>query len=393
MDLLLQQITWQTGQGLTTADVRISKGLIAEVGALTPGRKEVVHHLAGHFIYPGLINAHDHLEMNVYPRMGKPPYENYVQWSHDVRRPLESPVKEIERIAIGDRLLWGGLKNLISGVTAVAHHNPSHRLFDSNDFPVRVIKPTAWAHSLAFGKDITANFFRNRNIPFVIHAAEGIDAVAGLEIDTLSGLDLLHSNTVIIHGVAVSLPQLDLLTRQQCAVVWCPASNDFMFGKTAPVREMKKKVRVALGTDSTMTGSPTLLHEMHEALRTNLASKSEIFEMVTNLPAVMFHRPIPRIDPGQPADLFIVPRINEDYINNLFVIHPPDIVMVLVNGQVQLQDDALDTISMRTMRHVFSLQGKRKRTNLNIGALKQRIARTVRVKDLEENPLWTLMET
>src|SRR5688572_12251609 len=124
MELLLQNITWQTKARKFTGDVRVQNGLIAEIGQLQPKGKEHTIDLTNHFIYPGLINAHDHLEMNLYSKLGNPFYKNYIDWSNDIYKPEMSPIKEIEKVDIKDRLLWGGLKNLISGVTTVVHHNP-----------------------------------------------------------------------------------------------------------------------------------------------------------------------------------------------------------------------------------------------------------------------------
>src|SRR5882672_9283031 len=50
--------------------------------------------LGGHLLLPGLINAHDHLEFNLYPRLGNGPYANAGSWARDIYRPNESPVKE-----------------------------------------------------------------------------------------------------------------------------------------------------------------------------------------------------------------------------------------------------------------------------------------------------------
>ena len=80
--------------------------------------------LSGHLLLPGLINAHDHLEFNLFPRLGRGPYANASSWAADIYRPDASPVKEHLLVPKKVRLIWGGIKNLLSGVTTVAHHNP-----------------------------------------------------------------------------------------------------------------------------------------------------------------------------------------------------------------------------------------------------------------------------
>ena len=39
--------------------------------------------LAGYLILPGLINCHDHLEFNLFPRLGRGPYDNASSWAAD----------------------------------------------------------------------------------------------------------------------------------------------------------------------------------------------------------------------------------------------------------------------------------------------------------------------
>src|SRR6187551_2021883 len=153
MQLLLRSLRWHDGHGVVAGDVRLRNGVITDVAeALEPRKNYQVGNFSGSFLYPGFINAHDHLEMNLYPKLGNPPYNDYVDWAKAIYAPAQSPIREIEKLRIQTRLLWGGMKNLIAGVTAVAHHNPWHSSLKKN-FPARVIR-IAWAHSLAFEKGV-----------------------------------------------------------------------------------------------------------------------------------------------------------------------------------------------------------------------------------------------
>ncbi len=391
MNLLLKNISWHNGLNVITGDVRIAKGLIAEAAYSLPTKKsETTIDFKNHFVYPGLINAHDHLEMNLYPKLGTPPYKNYVEWTKDIYNPFESPIKEIEKVDRDDRLTWGGIKNLISGVTTVVHHNPWHRLLGKNKFPVKVLKDVAWAHSLQLGKSIAKDFPRRKDTPFVIHVAEGIDELAFTEVSKLNALGLLKKNTVLVHAIGLTESDIQLLESIQCSVVWCPASNLWMFESTAPIAKLKSKMKVALGSDSTLTGSPTLLDEMKIASKTNLADSQALFDMVTKIPASIFNLTQPNISTNQRADLFIAPIKHHNYSENLLSINPSDMALVLVDGEPKLIASELDLT--HTLKDTFTIGGRKKYIAIEIEKLKGRIEKKVGGKILERNPLWTMIE-
>ncbi len=83
-------------------------------------------------------------------------------------------MREHLRVPKKVRLIWGGVKNLISGVTTVAHHNPWEGSIFGRAFPVRVVRRYGWAHSLEFSPDIAERYRRTPiRWPFIVHAAEG----------------------------------------------------------------------------------------------------------------------------------------------------------------------------------------------------------------------------
>jgi cytosine/adenosine deaminase-related metal-dependent hydrolase len=391
LDLLLKNISWSVDGTLMTSDVRISKGIISAIGNLLQGKKKEkvkVLDFQDYFLYPGLINSHDHLEMNLYPIMGNPPYNNYTQWASDIYKPKESPVKEIQRIAIKDRLMWGGIKNLISGVTTAVHHNPWNRLLSQKKFPVHV-EETAWAHSLAFEKNIQRRFQKKRGKAFVVHAGEGVDFFAEQEIARLHSLGLLKENTVLVHAVAMSERNQKLIQEANASIVWCPSSNLFMFNQTAPVNQLKNKTRVAIGSDSTMTGPATLLEEMRVALKTRMATAEEIYAMVTSIPAQIFGLPLPEIKIGSRANLLIAPKQNENYFENILSLSPSDISAVFVNGELRYGALFVAT-SLGLKGYSLPVLGRQKWINYDVSTLKKKIA--LKAKDsCAENSLWKML--
>lgn len=391
MKLLLKNLKWAENEGLRTGDICIQGGKISETGENLQSKKtDKVFRFDNHYLYRGLINSHDHLEMNLYPRMGQPPYNNYTEWARDIYRPNESPVKEIESIPIKYRLLWGGVKNLISGITTVIHHNPWHYSLAYN-FPIRVLKRYSWAHSVAFEKKLPSKFPFRKSTPFIIHAAEGTDSLARDEISQLKKMGGLRSNTVLVHAVAADLDEIDLISQAGASVVWCPSSNYFMFNKTAAVASFKKGTEVALGSDSTMTGRATFLEEMQAARESKQATTRQIFEMASANPEKIFKLPKQQISSGFPADLLIVPVKSEDYYLNLFLLDSRDITAVLVGGKLQYAD--LSVANELGIKGTFQNVGlSEKWFAMDIARLKENIlSNGIKESLFEDNALWRLL--
>src|SRR4030095_4201563 len=104
--------------------------------------------------------------------------------------------------------------------------------------------------------------------PFFVHLAEGVDAAAGGDLARLEALGCLKPNMVIVHGVAIDDEGWRRVAANGAAFVWCPASNVFLFGRTAAISDMLRnpeRPRIAIGTDSRITGARDLLDELRVA--------------------------------------------------------------------------------------------------------------------------------
>lgn len=263
--------------------------------------------LSGFLILPGLINAHDHLEFNLFPRLGNGPYPNATAWAKDIFHPRHSPVKEQLAITKAHRLLWGGMKNLLSGVTTVAHHNSYHAIFNEPCFPVRVLKRYGWAHSIQFSPDWLARFRETpgRN-PFIIHACEGTDESARQELRILTDAGALQDATVLVHGVSLHGADACRLAERRTALVWCPSSNRFTLGRTIHPDVLRSGISIALATDSGMTAAGDLFDELQEAA--TFVEAERLYEMVTVTAARILKLPLGfgEIRDGSPADFLVL---------------------------------------------------------------------------------------
>ncbi len=302
--------------------------------------------LSGFLLLPGLINAHDHLEFNLFPKLGAGTYANAKAWASDIHRPFDSPVKEHLSLSKPTRLIWGGLKNLLSGVTTVAHHNPIEEPLLRADFPVNVVREFGWAHSLDFSPDLAERFQATpENWPFLLHAGEGVDDHAYSEIARLDSLGVLTDRTALVHAIGLDHPGLALVKARETGIVWCPSSNLAVYGRTVAPSVLVSGVKIALGTDSAMTAQADLIDEIGVARRTSGLNSAEIYEMVTTRAARLLRLRDGRgeIREGGVADLIAVPDRGQAPADALAEMAPQ---LVIVSGRIRLiEPQLLDRIS------------------------------------------------
>jgi cytosine/adenosine deaminase-related metal-dependent hydrolase/SAM-dependent methyltransferase len=295
--------------------------------------------LSGFMILPGLVNSHDHLEFALFPRLGKGGYKNFLEWAEDIYHPGDSPVFEHRQVPRDVRLWWGGIRNLLSGVTTVCHHNPYEAEVFENDFVVRVLRDYGWAHSLPMNAEF-ANKKREtpKGQPFLIHLAEGIDECSAEEIFVLHQAGALDEESVIIHGVALGEKGKALLRSSGAGLIWCPSSNVFLFGKTFSSREIQSFPRVALGSDSPLTGQGDLLDELRFAHEFTAMPAENLYRYVTHQPArlLRLRNGEGTLRAGAWADLIAVRDNGATPADTLAVLSYKDIELVLIGGKVQL---------------------------------------------------------
>ncbi len=314
-------------------DVAISRGRIA-----THSRGPEID-VTGHMILPGLINAHDHLSFNLFPLLGRPPYANATEWARDIYHPDESPVREHRAIPRNVRLAWGGLKNLVSGVTTVAHHDPDPaRVFDAR-FPVRVAK-AGWAHSLAFTADIAKRMQpTSKDLPFILHLGEATDAEGAREIFELDRMGLLDARVAIVHGVALDHRGWRLLKARRASVIACPVSNLFTLRRTLKASAFQSGVRIALGTDSAITAPGDILDALRAARDVWKLSAARLYRMVTIEAAAIlrFNDGRGEIRDGGSADLIVVRDRGKSPAATLLDLC--EIEMSIIAGRIRLASE------------------------------------------------------
>ncbi len=345
-----------------------------------PRPGDVVVDVDGAFVLPGLINAHDHLELNHYGRLKfRDRYANVSEWIDDMRPRIatDAAILEGRSRPLSDRLFVGALKNLLSGVTTVVHHNPFYRELRRR-MPIRVLKRYGWAHSFGLqrgaagakgesGGDIQERFRATASdTPFFVHLAEGVDAAAYEELGRLEAIGCLAPNTVAIHGVGIDAAGWRRIARASASVVWCPASNIFLFGETIDLRRSATApaaARVILGSDSRLTGSRDLLDELRIAYESSTVSREQLLPMITSRAADVIRQPqLGRLTAGAPADLIVLPATASTAIDALLSTSRRDMALVIVGGRPMIGNE--------TFVRIFATRGSQPRTICVDGVVK-----------------------
>jgi len=316
-DVLLENARVVHHDRIETRTLALSNGRVVE----STSSKAIRIDLRDHLILPGLINAHDHLQLNAIPPLPhREPFGNSYEWIDAFESHLKEPTVQAAASVPSDvRHRHGGLKNLFAGVTTVAHHDPWHDGFGDPSFPVGLLREAGWSHSLGlglpgldgaprYGPPVRDSFCATpAEQPWVIHLAEGTDDVAAGELAELDVLGCLASNTVLVHGVGLTGGNVDRVIECGASVVWCPASNLGMLGRTLDPRRLFDAGRLALGTDSRLTGSRDLLDELRVAAANCDLTPQELLRLVTADASRVLRLPeCGGLNDGQNADCVIL---------------------------------------------------------------------------------------
>jgi len=351
--------------GPARAPLHFTGGKISE----SPAKDATNVDLPGHLVFPGLVNAHDHLQVNAVPplRAGAP-FPNSYAWAARFGGHFREPeVAAALAVPAAIRCWQGGLKNLLAGTTTVAHHDPWNAALDDADFPVRVLRRFGWSHSLGqapraglpgkvldrlarrfggrvpFGPPVVESFRATPpGAPFVIHLAEGTDAIARGELARLDALGCLAANTVVVHGVGLSGEDIERIVARGAAVVWCPSSNLALLGVTLAPRRLFQAGRLALGTDSRLSGARDLLDELGGAAAGGELAPAELLRLVTADGARLLAMPdAGGLAPGQRADALIVRDDGGDPAARLVALRRADLRAVVRDGRPAIGDPDL----------------------------------------------------
>ena len=208
-------------------------------GHIVSRRGSVVVDLRGvSYVYPSLINTHDHLQGNYLPPVGPKEgtyYLTWLPWDNDLKN--SETFRERSLLSREELYVLSAYKCIFSGVTTVNDHFPKKLNGEIlPTLPVRAIQEYGIAHEctsydLKWGDGIEIEHERavKNKWPFITHLCEGFDNESMYSIQTLENFKGLDKHCLLIHCIAFSDADIKKTVKAGASVSWCGRSNMFMF--------------------------------------------------------------------------------------------------------------------------------------------------------------------
>jgi 5-methylthioadenosine/S-adenosylhomocysteine deaminase len=351
--------------------VLIQNGRITAAGAkltLPPGTKTVETHGV---IAPGLIDLHNHLTWNVFPRWKPnqlfgnrydwqqiPIYKLLMDAPHKalVQEGLECQMEryaEVKAITEGETSVVGGTYSACDqGLARNLDYDPE---LDTglgtilyNIFPLEMSEKELAAANTALSAIPRGSL--------LAHLAEGSpkDASAAEEFYVLGGRGLLKPGVALIHATALTPQNFSAMAKAGVGFSWSPRSNIELYGDTTNVAAAKAAgLLMALAPDWSPTGSDGLLGELNYASVWNQSQPAAIFtdrelvSMSTANPAqlVGLQDQIGSLAPNHAADLLVIRNSNppkgKDSYWTLTHTASENVALVVIGGQATYGDPQL----------------------------------------------------
>jgi len=356
-------VTMETNNGIIQDGyLLIRNGLIEEIwaGGETPPDDidDVCIIETNGYIFPGLIDGHNHLYYNMIPLWSVPKkYSNRYEWQAsseypiDIKNPKEIVVEAEYADLKVEVVKYSEIKALIGGTTAIQGapsdwsaytelliRNIEHTNFGKDNIITEVSSVDLWDEGyildLFNAKDLDALFG---------HIGEGTDELSHNEFKVLKNKGLLIEPLVAIHSLAFDRDDFSEMAEMGAKMIWSPTSNLLLYGETADVKAAwNEGVCIGLAPDWAPSGTKNVLGELKIADQWNKNKLNGFFsdynltEMVTTNPARMcgWESKVGKIIEGYYADLLVINKYNTEFdpYRSLINAIDFDVTLVVVNG-------------------------------------------------------------
>jgi 5-methylthioadenosine/S-adenosylhomocysteine deaminase len=362
--------------------VVVRGGAIEAVGAglVLPAGTRVVK--TGGVIFPGLIDLHNHLIWNVFPRWtpktasGQPEVvgDRY-DWQAmpAYLKALADPEKKMVDRGDGcDMERYAEVKAMLGGATSVVGSygpTPEDPDRDACDRGLaRNLDTASGLYGTALNEEpvmyqvfpfqipyaeavrIRAEMDSGKVKALLLHVAEGKDASAAREFVMLKARGFLRPGVTVIHGVALDKTDFEQMAQNGVGLVWSPHSNIALYGVTADVKAAKAAdVTMAIAPDWSPSGSDEMVEEMQYAWAwqkqhaPGLFSGEDYVRMATANPAKLAAAEdrIGALKAGMAADIVVFPAEGDAAAMALLKAKPGSVSLVVVGGKPELGDVTL----------------------------------------------------
>lgn len=323
------------------------------------------------WIFPGLIDSHNHVEYNVLPLYDVPrQYTNRYQWSGTT--PYKHYVNYPKKLLTGGNyydlraevLKYAEVKAIIGGVTAIQGspdlrstrllvRNIEHRNFDQDRIYQRglAITDTRWQVTL---EDGLLRLMEDGKVDaWLVHLAEGTDDASRHEFDVLKNLGLLGDMTVAIHSTALTRDDFHEMAAAGTKVIWSPLSNLLLYGQTTDIpAALQEDVHVSLGADWSPSGCKNLLGELKIADQIDrirfgdVITDGALIQMVTTNPAFALglDDKIGQLEAGYYADIAVFSKVNPSPYRSLIDCNERHVELVVIGGEPLYGDLAVMSV-------------------------------------------------
>jgi 5-methylthioadenosine/S-adenosylhomocysteine deaminase len=321
-----------------------------------PGFEDANHIHTSDYVYPGLIDLHNHVAYNCLslwvPEDRTTPWTSRAQWPDDpeYKPKISLPANALCKAAGKAVLKYVETKAVLGGVTAIQGsaktsypyegwmvRNVEYETFRTGE---RTVNQSVRAISSASGY-AAAKADLDKGHAVLYHLAEGTDSDLVSDYEGLASHDCIRPRFGGIHSTALDEAQFADWDPRGGSIIWSPFSNLWLYGQTTKVDRAKQAgIRVCLGNDWSPSGSKNLLGELKVAdlyNRQELGSEftpHQLCQMVTSNPAdaLGWEDKLGRLKTGLHGDFLITLRRDDDPYKSLIAATERDVQLVAING-------------------------------------------------------------
>lgn len=340
------------------------------------------------YIYPGMMNLHNHLRYNFLKLYDVPRHsDNHDQWptGKDYSQFVNNPAAIVTGSNLYDRLdealKFAEVRALVGGETSLqgAEDNPAVKRS-----LVRNVELENFGEDVIGQRSLTIDKLFYEHLPdqlnkikaqraWIFHLCEGIDEYSRWEWSDpnfdrnkpfsaskskrnrpgVVEADLVWPGLVGVHCTAMQgddFKQWKAIAGSAPKLVWSPTSNLMLYGKTTDIRAAQQAgAIIALGTDWAPSGTKNLLWELKTADQLNKSTSPRMFrsdrqlvELVTTNPAKIlgWEDRVGKIKRGFYADLIVLDKLHSSGYRNLIEAREENIQLVMVEGDPIYGDEA-----------------------------------------------------